>query len=180
MTLSRRDFLKTAARTAVAVPVVLSLSTDSVAKVIEMVPAPPTSLKSDELNLNVSGKAVANYMRRHITVTKISQRVDTKSPRVLTDKDKHIEVSIQLTAREMTLPSEDFIQQVAVPAAQGLVNMIDTYRNRFVSSRLELPEDNRICSIFENRGVSVRAMYGYDLTTQQSYITFDTYLIRVA
>jgi len=178
--LSRRDFLKTAARTVVAAPIVLSLPTDSVAKVIEMVPASPISLRSDELNLNVSVKAVAKYMRRHIAVTKISQRVNKNRSSVLRNKDKHIQVSTQLTARELAMPSEEFKQQIAIPAAQGLVTKINTFHNRFVSDRLPLSVGDRICKNFEYRGVSVRAMYGYDLTTKSSYVSFDIYLIRVA
>ena len=67
--MNRRDFLKVVA----SVPVALSLPIEAISKGIDLIQPSSKSALSSDHNLNVSGEAVARYLRMHLPQNKISR-----------------------------------------------------------------------------------------------------------
>lgn len=173
--LSRRDFLKIVAAT----PIVASFPMEAISRAADLDKF--SSILSEDENLNVAVQTVAQYLRKYIPISRISRQYDKGF--TLGDfvgNDKHLNVSMLLSAKEQSFTSEEFKEHIAIPAAKALTNMINSYDYTWTYNTIVLlnPATPQRCVVFNYKGISVRGIYGYHMETKRSTISFDTMLKR--
>ncbi|RLI66892.1 MAG: hypothetical protein DRO67_00575 [Candidatus Asgardarchaeum californiense] len=171
--MNRRTFLKLAAAT----PLAFSLPIDTIDRGVDIIQRTPTSILSSNEKLNTCGMYVASYLRNNLPANKISFYSRRKS--FHPNYDKHIDISIGLTAKEQEYDKEQFLQHFAKPAAFSLVNHIKAYRGKFSFGDVLSVPDNITGGIYYFRGSNIRVLYSYDINCLQTVLSFDTVLMRV-